>query len=219
MTMTFINTDSAEMRRCADAVSAAVKPATYTNVAVSRVCSFYSGDSTLAIASLPAVNSTSHLSSSVAGSTLSVQTFSYMMLGSAASVLWTLIWIGTVTTCITGDRLCTARVCVDVCVCAHCTNVHVAQQQPCLSGTGKAGELALPSFGLFTKFFAIDWVRSVFGLMLPYVSPNNFRLLRFIVVIVGFATSHSCIFAVNRERSVEVAFLLSLLLPKEKRKC
>jgi hypothetical protein len=104
MTMTFINIHSVEMRRCADAVSAAVKPAAYPNIAVSRACSFYSGDSTLAIASLPTVNSTSHLSSSsVADSTLSVQTFSYMMVGSAASVVWTLLWIGTVTTCITGD--------------------------------------------------------------------------------------------------------------------
>jgi hypothetical protein len=55
--------------------------------------------------------------------------------------------------------------------------------------------------------------------MLPYVSPTNFRLLRFIVVIVSFTTSHSCNIAVDRERSVEVAFLLPLLLPKENQKC
>jgi hypothetical protein len=32
-----------------------------------------------------------------------VRTFQYMMFGSAASVVWTVLWIGAVTTCITGE--------------------------------------------------------------------------------------------------------------------
>jgi hypothetical protein len=103
MTMTFINVDSVEMRACADAVCAAVTPASYPDIVVSRACSFYSGDSALATASLSALNSTAHLSSNMADSIFSVRTFQYMMVGSAASVFWTFLWIGTVTTCITGD--------------------------------------------------------------------------------------------------------------------
>jgi hypothetical protein len=103
MTMTFINVDSAEMRACADAVFAAVGSASYPGITVSRACSFYSGDSALAAASLSALNSTAHLSSEMADSIFPVRTFQYMMVGSAASVFWTFLWIGTVTTSITGD--------------------------------------------------------------------------------------------------------------------
>jgi hypothetical protein len=103
MTMTFINSDSEEMRSCADSVSAAVSPAAYPQIAVFRACSFYSGDSALAISSLPTLNSTAHLNSNTNDSMLSVRTFQYMMFGSAASVVWTVLWIGAVTTCITGE--------------------------------------------------------------------------------------------------------------------
>ena len=115
MTMTFINSDSADMRSCAQAVSAAVSPAKYPSVVVSRVCSFYSGDSALAIASLPAVNATAPAFDNVSVGMISVQAFQYMMIGSAASVCWTLLWIGAVTTCVTGElhRVCFAVCCQD----------------------------------------------------------------------------------------------------------
>jgi hypothetical protein len=102
VTMTFINTDSLEMRKCADAVSAAVAPATYPAIALSRACSFYSGDSALAIESMSTLNSTAHISSNAADILISVEIFQYMMLGAAASVLWTVLWLASVTTCITG---------------------------------------------------------------------------------------------------------------------
>jgi hypothetical protein len=102
VTMTFINTDSLEMRKCADAVSAAVAPATYPAIALSRACSFYSGDSALAIESMSTLNSTAHISSNAADIMISVEIFQYMMLGAAASVLWTVLWLASVTTCITG---------------------------------------------------------------------------------------------------------------------
>ncbi len=103
MTMTFINTDSDEMRGCAKAVSDAVGAASYPTSVVFRACSFYSGDSVHAISSLPTLNSSAHLSSDSNNHNVSVRTFQYMMFGSAASICWTILWIGAVTTCITGD--------------------------------------------------------------------------------------------------------------------
>ncbi len=103
MTMTFINTDSLEMRSCTDAVSSAVAPATYPDIALWRACSFYSGNSALAIASMSHLNSTTHISSNAADSMIPVKVFQYLMFGSGASLLWTLLWLGAVTTCITGN--------------------------------------------------------------------------------------------------------------------
>jgi hypothetical protein len=103
MTMTFINSDSADTVKCALAVANAVSPAAYPTLIVSRACSFYSGDSDLAIASLPNLNATALAISNVSVSLVSVQTFQYMMIGCAASLLWTLLWIAAVTTCVTGE--------------------------------------------------------------------------------------------------------------------
>jgi hypothetical protein len=103
MTMTFINTDSDEMRSCAHAVSDAVGTAVYPSIAVFRACSFYSGDSALAISSLPILNSTAHLNSDLFDSKLSARAFQYLMFSSAASIFWTILWIGAVSTCITGQ--------------------------------------------------------------------------------------------------------------------
>jgi hypothetical protein len=106
MTMTFINRDSAEMLKCADEVLASTRHIKYCRAAVTRACSFYSGDSALAIQSLPAVNSSScHLDNSASEGVVSIQTFRYLMIACAVSTIWTVLWAGAATTCITCEFL------------------------------------------------------------------------------------------------------------------